>query len=122
MVFIPVVPHRPVPASPRALDLARRLKDEVEKFERQYPGTSREDLRAAAAMAIGDDTPAKVPPRRAIAAAGAGIIAALGGLGVMMTVSQREGGFSGFPAAAVGIAVACLAVIVSAILRSRRQG
>ena len=56
MVFIPVVPHRPAPLSPRARDLARRLKDEVEKFERQYPGTSREDLRAAAFSAIGDDS------------------------------------------------------------------
>ena len=122
MVFIPVVPHRPVPHSPRALDLARRLKDEVEKFEKQYPGTSREDLRVAAAIAIGDDSPARVPPRRAIAAAVTGIVAALGLLGVVVEFSQREGGASGLPVAAMAVAVACVAIIVAAVLRTRHQG
>lgn len=122
MVFIPVVPHRPTPASPRALDLARRLKDEVDKFERQYPGTSREELRAAAAIAIGEDATAKVPPRRAIGAAAAGIIAALGGLGIVTQVSRPDGGAPGVPAALIAVVVACLAIIVSAVLRSHRQG
>jgi hypothetical protein len=122
MVFIPVVPHRPVEHSPRALDLARRLKDEVEKFERQYPGTSREDLRTAAAIAIGDDSPAKVPPRRAIAAAITGIVAALGGLGLVMELSQREGGAPELPVIAVAVMVACVGIIAAAVLRSRRQG
>ncbi len=122
MVFIPVVPHRPTPTSPRALDLARRLKDEVEKFERQYPGTSREDLRAAAAIAIGDDSPAKVPPRRAIAAAVTGIIAALGGLGLVVEASERAGGTPAVPVIAVAIGVACAAIILAAVVRSRRQG
>lgn len=122
MVFIPVVPHRPVEHSPRALDLARRLKEEVDKFERQYPGTSREDLRAAAAIAIGDDSPAKVPPRRAIAAAVAGIIAALGGLGVVMEASQQGGGAPALPVVAVAVMVACVGIIVAVVLRSRRQG
>ena len=65
MVFVPMVAHHAAPPSPRALDLARRLKDEVDKFEKQYPGTSREDLRTAAALAIGEES-TRMPPRRAM--------------------------------------------------------
>ena len=72
MVFIPVVAHQPAPPSARAQDLARRLKEEVDKFERQYPGTSREDLRAAAAVAKGRKVAANV--KLALVVPGSGLI------------------------------------------------
>lgn len=124
MVFIPVVAHQPAPPSARAQDLARRLKDEVEKFERQYPGTSREDLRAAAAIAIGEES-VSVPPRRAAAAAIVAVITGLGILGLVMELATREESGAGaaaapWPMIAVSIAIVCLAVVAAVIRRTRR--
>lgn len=54
MAFVPEESRdRTKLASARAQDLGRRLKAEVEKFEAQYPGTSAEDIRAAAELALG---------------------------------------------------------------------
>jgi len=122
MVFIPVVPHQPAPLSPRAQDLARRLKDEVEKFERQYPGTSREDLRAAAALAIGEELVA-VPPRRKAAAMVVAVITAMGVLGLVMELATREksdAAATPWPTIAVSIAIVCLAVVAAVIRRTRQ--
>ena len=118
MVFIPMVAHRAAPPSPRALDLARRLKEEVDKFERQYPGTSREDLRRAAAIAVGEE-PISVPIRRRVAAAVLGAVAAMGGLAFMLNATP---GNDAGAAAAVAVAMGSVAVIMVAVLRSRRQG
>ena len=72
MVLVPMVPPQR-PPSARALDLGRRLKAEVELFEAQYPGTSREDLRAAVGIAIGEQE-ATVPVRRRLRAAMLGVV------------------------------------------------
>ena len=122
MVFIPVVAHQPAPPSARAQDLARRLKEEVDKFERQYPGTSREELRAAAAIAIGEDS-VTVPPRRAAAAAIVAVITGLGILGLVMELATREesGAATGpWPVVAVSIVIASLAAVAAVIRRSRQ--
>ena len=122
MVFIPVVAHQPAPPSARAQDLARRLKEEVDKFERQYPGTSREELRAAAAIAIGEES-ATVPPRRAAAAAIVAVITGLGILGLVMELATREesGAATGpWPVIAVSIVIASLAAVAAVIRRTRR--
>ena len=122
MAFIPVMAPQPAPPSPRAQDLARRLKEEVDKFERQYPGTSREDLRAAAAIAIGEES-VSVPPRRAAAAAIVAVITGLGILGLVMELATREDSSAAaapWPMIAVSIAIAGLAVVAAVIRRSRR--
>ena len=122
MVFIPVVAHQPAPPSARAQDLARRLKEEVDKFERQYPGTSREELRAAAAIAIGEES-VTVPPRRAAAAAIVAVITGLGILGLVMELATREesGATTGpWPVIAVSIVIASLAAVAAVIRRSRQ--
>ncbi len=122
MVFIPVVAHQQAPPSARAQDLARRLKEEVDKFERQYPGTSREELRAAAAIAIGEES-ATVPPRRAAAAAIVAVITGLGILGLVMELATREesGAATGpWPVIAVSIVIASLAAVAAVIRRSRQ--
>jgi len=119
MVFVPMVAHRPTPPSPRAMDLARRLKEEVVKFERQYPGTSREDLRAAAALAIGEES-VGVPRRRKVAAAVLAVTAALGGMGLAMEFAANgTGGPSTWPVAALVVTIACGGAIAVAVQRSR---
>ena len=121
MPFVPMVPpHRP--ASARAQDLGRRLKAEVEKFEAQYPGTSREDLRAAAALAIGEES-VTVPPRRKAAAMVVAAIAAIGILGLVMELAtKKESGAAPapWPTIAVSIVIACLAAVAAVIRRTRR--
>jgi len=118
MAFIPTAPPRQA-ASARAQDLGRRLKAEIEKFEAQYPGTSNEDRRAAAAIAIGDES-VSVPPRRQIAAA---LIAGIAALGVVAALfvsrGTSGGGASGWPAGQIGIAVG-IAVALLIRWRSRR--
>ena len=119
MVFVPMVPP-PRPASARAQDLGRRLRAEVEKFETQYPGTSKEDLRAAAAIAIGQES-APVPSRRGIAAA---LIAGIVGLGVAASFigsgSVAGGDTAPWPIVAIAIAAAGAGILAAVIRRSRR--
>jgi hypothetical protein len=119
MAFVPVVPPQR-PASARAQDLGRRLKAEVEKFEAQYPGTSREDRRAAAALAIGEESHGRVAPRRAVAAV-VGFVGALYLIGVGAWVSQRVAGSAGRTAMAISI-IAGGAILVTTLVRLRRQG
>ncbi len=120
MVFVPMVvpPQRAVSA--RAQDLGRRLKAEVEKFETQYPGTSKEDLRAAAAIAIGQES-VTVPPRRRLAAA---LVAGIIGLGVAAgfigSGSAAGGDSAPWPILAVLVAAACAGILAAVIRRSRR--
>jgi len=120
MAFVPVVIPPQRAASPRAQDLGRRLKAEVEKFEAQYPGTSREDLRAAAAIAIGEES-VTVPPRRRLAAALAAGILGLGVAAAVVADLGAEGG-AGFswPILAMLVAVACAGVLAAVIRRSGR--
>ncbi len=124
MAFIPVVAHQPAPPSARAQDLARRLKEEVDKFERQYPGTSREDLRAAAAIAIGEES-VTWPPRRKAAAMVVAVITAMLGIlglrdGVRHAARTRVRAAAPWPMIAVAIAIACLAVVAAVIRRTRQ--
>jgi hypothetical protein len=122
MVFIPVVAQQAAPPSARALDLARRLKEEIDKFERQYPGTSREDLRAAAAIAIGEES-VTVPPRRKAAAAIVGVITAMGILGLVMELATRKAsGSASAPWSFMVVAIVIAGVgVVAAVLRRTRQ-
>jgi len=122
MVFVPMsVRTGGDPPSARAQDLGRRLKAEVEKFEAQYPGTSRDDLRAAAAIAIGEQA-VRVPPRRRLAA---GLVAGIIGFGIATTVITTRGAGGGdaapWPILAVVIA-AGVASFAAVIARSRRSG
>lgn len=115
-----VAPQRADPPSARAQDLGRRLRAEVEKFEAQYPGTSRKDLRDAAAFAIGEES-VTVPPRRRVAAA---LVAGLVALGVAATVISSGGAESGdtvgWPVVAVVLA-ATVAGVLAAVLRIARR-
>ena len=88
MPFVPMVPPQR-PASARAQDLGRRLKAEVEKFEAQYPGTSREDLRAAAALAIGEES-VTAPPRRQATAIVVALIASMGVLAALLEMGSTK--------------------------------
>lgn len=119
MVFIPVVAHREAtPPSPRALDLGRRLKEEVERFERQYPGTSREDLRAAALIAIGEELE-PVAPQRGVAAVLVGMVAALGMLGFLLQRAATDDS-SPWPVVAMMVAVCTASLVAVAVVRARQ--
>ncbi len=122
MVFVPIVAHEAKPPSARALDLARRLKEQVELFERQYPGTSREDLRAAAAIAIGEEAgTAAVPARKRAVVAVLGVIVAILGAGLVVQSSTGEAGAKpAGPMIAVAIAIACAGVLAAVIRRTRQ--
>jgi len=121
MVFIPVVPHER-PPSGRALDLGRRLKAEVEKFEAQYPGTSREDLRAAAGIAIGEAAGRRTVPRQ-VRAAVAGLIGVVAALGMMLEAANSAwGGGDKGGLAAVGIGVLCVGAIAVLVVLKRARG
>lgn len=118
MAFVPTAPPRRE-ASARAQDLGRRLKAEIEKFEAQYPGTSPEDIRAAAAIAVGEELVAVPPQRRIAAALGAGI-AALGVLAALFMGRGAGGGNpSSWPAAQIGIVVGIVAVLSVRWMRRR---
>ncbi len=121
MAFVPVmVPPRADPPSARAQDLGRRLKMEVEKFEAQYPGTSRKDLRDAAALAIGEES-VTVPPRRRIAALVAALIAGLGVAGLVLEGKAGAGGGPApWPVLTVVVAMAVAGVVAIAVARARR--
>lgn len=119
MVFVPVTAHRATPPSARAIDLARRLKAEIEKFDREYPGTSREDLRTAAALAIGERG-ASVPAARRAVAAAMGIVAALLGLGLAVASSRDPGALANVMPVAVAVLIAA-GVAVIAVVRRRRE-
>jgi hypothetical protein len=118
MVFVPVVPP-PRPPSGRALDLGRRLKTEVERFEKEYPGTSREDLRAAANLAIGEESPT-IPARRRVAAILAGMMGALVALGVAMKGAAGQGA-APWPIMAMIVAVMIAGLAAVAVRRSRQE-
>jgi hypothetical protein len=117
MVFVPMVPPER-PPSARAQDLGRRLKAEVERFEEQYPGTSREDLRAAAGIAIGE-APRTAPARRRVAAVLAGMTGALVALGVTLKGAAPDGS-SAWPVVAMMIAVMAVGFVAVAARRSRQ--
>jgi len=118
MAFVPTAPPRHE-ASARAQDLGRRLKAEIEKFEAQYPGTSAEDIRAAASIATGEESVPVPPQRRIVAALGAGI-AALGALvAVFLGRGTGGGNASGWPAGTIGVAVAIAAALAFRWLRRR---
>lgn len=120
MVFVPMVAHQAKPPSARALDLARRLKEQIDLFERQYPGTSREDLRAAAAIAIGEES-AAVPARRRAIAAALGMTAAIGAVTLILAQGAREGGgTTAWPMVATAIAIAAAGAVVAVVRRSRQ--
>jgi hypothetical protein len=119
MVFVPVVPPQRA-VSARAQDLGRRLKAEIEKFEAQYPGTSKEDLRAAAAIAIGEES-VSVPARRRVAAAVAAGIAALGaGMAVIESRGYEGGGPGAWPILAIAVAAACAGLLAAFVRRRFR--
>ncbi len=53
MIVVPVRTN----ASPTALELAQRISSTVEQFERERPGTTRDDIRQALRIVISDRAP-----------------------------------------------------------------
>ena len=103
---------------PRLLAAHRvvRLAEVVETFQRQYPGTSREDIRQAVRLATRGERDVQ-RPRMAVALGVLGMLVA--GI-VSLLASKGVGAMEGtVPVVAIGIVVAGLAVVVA--LR-RRDG
>jgi phosphotransferase system glucose/maltose/N-acetylglucosamine-specific IIC component len=115
MAFIPMVPPPPAPSA-RARDLANRLAEVVATFQRQYPGTSREDIRQAVRLATQGERDVQ-RPRMAVALGVLGMLVA--GI-VSLLASKGAGAMEGtVPVVAIGIVAAVVAMMVA--LR-RRDG
>jgi len=120
MVFVPIVPPQR-PPSARALDLGRRLKAEIEKFEAQYPGTSAEDIRAAAGIATGEGS-GRAPVNRQVKAALLGLVAVFGALGVALSTATSAGGGGDKGPALVAVGIASIGAILAVRLFRRNRG
>jgi hypothetical protein len=122
MPFVPMVPPQR-PASARAQDLGRRLKAEVEKFEAQYPGTSPEDIRAAAELAISSASRVR-QGSRAVRRVIAGLAAAQIALGTMFATAAARGDSTRvlFPMFIALMMGGTLLIIAIALRYSRRSG
>jgi hypothetical protein len=113
MAFMPEVPHSSG-TSPRARDLAVRLKQEIDTFTRQHPGTSPEDIRQAGWLVSGRAGGTQLAARRAVAVLLAGLAAA--GL-LAFVLASRKGGDAPpdfqIPAVAIGLVVGLLALVLA---------
>ncbi len=112
--MLPDVKRQDAPPTPRAIDLGRRLTETIQTFERQYPGTSREEIRAAVRLAVGDGE------RRPPAARAAVLVGALvAGLAVAWFTGGGATGRLEIPFAAIAVAVlVALAAVLAARARS----
>lgn len=121
MVYVPTVPPMRGPAaSPRAQDLGRRLKAEIEKFESQYPGTSRKDILAAAALSVGGES-AAVPTKRQMAAAVGGVVAGLGVLAGMVIPLAENGTLRSLPLWPLGALIFVIGVVTGVSVNRLRN-
>ena len=113
MAFVPMVPPPPAPSA-RARDLAHRLAEVVETFQRQYPGTSREDIRQAVRLATRGERNVQRPRL----AAGLAVLGALVAGIVSLLASKGVGAMEGtVPVVAIGI----VAVVVAMMVALRRR-
>jgi len=106
--------------TPRTRDLAHRLKQEIDNFTRQNPGTSPQDIRQAGDLATGSSGGNQVQARRGVAATLAGL--AVAGVLAAVLFQRSAGGGSpdqGMPVVAVAVGVALLVILVS-VVASRR--
>lgn len=115
MAFVPVVPQEE-PPSPRARDLGNRLAEVIETFQRQYPGTSPEDIRRAMRLAApggGGD----LQRRKAVVALG--LVAALvAGLVASLFSSGGQNVHRGLPPFGIlAVLIGVLLVVVAVRLR-----
>jgi anti-sigma factor RsiW len=105
--------------SPRARDLANRLKQEIDNFASQHPGTSPEDIRTAGMLAMGGGGGRPPEARRAVAGVLAGLLVA--GVLAAVLVARGAAGEGGtgqpFPVVAVAVVVALAGVLV--VLKAR---
>jgi hypothetical protein len=115
MVFMPVPPPRFQP-SPRAQDLSRRLAQVIEEFERQYPGTSREDVQQAMELAVGRGAGRRGTRRTAVVAAAVVAAVASGAAGLITSSTGR-----GIPAMAILVGIAVMVAIVVVVRRMRKE-
>lgn len=115
MAFVPIVPQEE-PPSPRARDLGNRLQEVIETFQRQYPGTSPEDIRRAMRLAApgGGD----IQRRKAVVALGL-VAAMLAGLITALFTSGGKNVQHGLPSFGI-IAVLIGVLLVVFAVRLRR--
>jgi hypothetical protein len=117
MAFVPQVPPSQG-TSPRARDLAQRLKQEIDTFTRQHPGTSPADIRQAGELVTGRAGGSRTAARRAVASLLGGLLVA-GGLAVFLAARQGGDGLPDFQVPAVAIAVAIGLVALVFVIRRR---
>jgi hypothetical protein len=102
------------PPSPRVQELGQRIALAIAEFQQRNPDLSAEEVRAAAQLATQQVDAPRGVPRRALAAAGAGVVAV--GLGTWLATGPA-GGHLPLGAIAAGLA-AVVAIIAVANRRS----
>ena len=119
MVFVPVVVAHAEPSA-RARDLARRLEETIATFERQYSGTSPEDIRQAVRLA----TAGSGGNLRAAKLAMVGVALAISlGVGLLAFLKRGSGGLGGEgDPALIFVILGVLAGVVAALVAARRRG
>lgn len=117
MAFVPQVPH-PQGTSPRARDLAQRLKQEIDTFTSQHPGTSPADIRQAAELVSGRAGGSRMAARLGVASLLAGLLAA-GVLAAFLAARKGEAGLPDFQIPVVAIAAAIGLVALVFVIRRR---
>ncbi len=123
MVFVPV-PMPPSRPSRQTEELARRLEETIDAYQREFPSLSRAEIQHALQLAKGKDKP-EVAPAKAAAIVG-GLVAAL--LAGMVAFQFAGGGgkldlpsLGGMSATALIVGVGVLTVLI-ALARIRFRG
>jgi len=121
MAFTPMkLRTRADPTSARSQDLGRRLKEEVEKFEAQYPGTSQEELRAAAEIAIGV-AGSRRPPRAVGRLFGLLSVAAAVVGGMFATAAARGESLRVLFPSVIALATSSMVIAIVVAIRFRKR-
>ncbi|GMV07973.1 MAG: hypothetical protein AMXMBFR53_42480 [Gemmatimonadota bacterium] len=121
MIFVPVVPHTPVPPpSPRVRELSDLLGRVIEEYEKHHPSVTGSEVRQALQLASGRSKATQAIAAR-LAVAGVGVALALGGVVAFLAAG---GGGDVDPAAIpmVAVAVGIFSILTVAIVVKRLSG
>ena len=118
MLFVPMVPSRHEPSSPRPRGLAGLLGRVIEEFEKQHPSVTGSEVRAALDMAARNLGTAMLENAKAFAVIAA-IVLAFVAAGIGLRLSGGGGTPESIPIAAVAVGLFLLIVVVVLVKRLR---
>jgi hypothetical protein len=117
VLYVPVIPHREDPPSPRTRELADLLGRVIQDYEKDHPSVTGREVRAALEIAVRGARSGVMGSREV--ALGVAVAAAVAGVFVWLA------GQGGSPAAspiAVAVVMALVAAVAVALLARRARG